>query len=61
MGALVYVGAGRMSAGELADILAARDRRLAPPTFSPDGLYLSAVEYPPAAGLPPQSPDFHFP
>lgn len=61
VGGLVYVGAGRMSPGELADILDARDRRLAPPTFSPDGLYLSAVEYPPAAGLPSLHPDFHFP
>ena len=61
VGALVYVGAGRMTPGALADVLVARDRRLAPPTFSPEGLYLTAVEYPPAAGLPSQNPAFLFP
>lgn len=52
VGALVYVGAGRQPAGWLAGLLAARDRRLAPPTFAPDGLYLTGVEYPPDRGLP---------
>lgn len=61
VGGLVYVGAGRLTPNALADILDARDRRRAPPTFSPEGLYLSAVEYPPAAGLPARRPDFHFP
>lgn len=55
VGALVYVGAGRGTPEWMAALLAGRDRRAAPPTFAPDGLYLSAVEYPPAAGLP--SPD----
>jgi tRNA pseudouridine38-40 synthase len=52
VGALVYIGAGRVGADCMAGLLAGRDRRLAPPTFAPDGLYLSAVEYPPALGLP---------
>ncbi len=61
VGALVYVGAGRETPEGLACILEARDRRRAPPTFAPDGLYLTAVEYPPAAGLPTQDPAPHFP
>lgn len=61
VGALVYVGAGRETPEGLAGILDACDRRCAPPTFAPDGLYLAAVEYPPAAGLPTQDPAPHFP
>ena len=45
VGCLVYVGKGKHSPGWMAEILAGRDRRLAAPTFSPDGLYLAAVEY----------------
>jgi len=52
VGALVYVGMGRETPEGFARLLAARDRRLAPPTFAPDGLYLAAVEYDPAWGLP---------
>jgi len=46
MGALVYVGSGRLAAPELAQLLTARDRRFAPPTYAPDGLYLAAIGYP---------------
>jgi len=53
VGALVYVGMGRQSPGWFAALLAARDRRLGAPTFSPDGLYLADVEYDPVWGLPP--------
>ncbi len=52
VGALVYVGAGRESPAWIGELLAARDRTLAAPTFMPDGLYLAAVEYDPALGLP---------
>ena len=52
VGALVYVGLGREPPGSLATLLAGRDRRLAPPTFAPDGLYLAAIDYDPAFGLP---------
>ena len=61
VGALVYVGAARGTPDGLAEILSTRDRRRAPPTFAPDGLYLAAVEYPAAAGLPSQDPAPHFP
>jgi len=46
MGAMVHVGQGRLSALAMRDLLACRDRRLAPPTYSPDGLYLAAIAYP---------------
>jgi tRNA pseudouridine38-40 synthase len=52
VGALVYVGAGKSPPSWIAELLAARDRRLAAPTFAPDGLYLAGVAYDPAFGLP---------
>ncbi len=57
IGALVYVGMGRHPAAWLAELLAARDRRLGAPTYAPDGLYLAGVEYDaqwalPSAGAP---------
>ena len=52
VGALVYVGMGKQPHAWIAELLAARDRRLAAPTFAPDGLYLAGVEYDPAFGLP---------
>jgi tRNA pseudouridine38-40 synthase len=45
VGALVEVGTGRQTATWISAVLAARDRALAAPTISPDGLYLSRVEY----------------
>jgi len=46
MGALVYVGLGRLAPSDMPRLLAARNRRLAPPTYAPDGLYLAAIGYP---------------
>lgn len=51
MGALVYVGSGRLSVAGFAELLAARSRLQAPPTFMPDGLYLTGVDYPPEWGV----------
>lgn len=45
VGALVYVGKGSFAPEWMADLMRARDRTQAPPTFSPDGLYLAGVEY----------------
>lgn len=45
VGALVEVGTGRRPAVWVSAVLAARDRALAAPTISPDGLYLARVEY----------------
>ena len=52
MGCLLAVGAGTRPVGWLADVLAARDRRLAAPTFSPDGLYFVGPYYDPTLALP---------
>lgn len=51
VGALVYVGCGKLSVDGFADLLAEKSRRRAPPTFMPDGLYLTGVDYPPEFGL----------
>jgi tRNA pseudouridine38-40 synthase len=52
VGSLVYVGAGKHPPGWIAELLASRDRTTAAPTFMPDGLYLDAIEYDAAFGLP---------
>lgn len=46
MGALVYVGMGRQPASWIEQLLQLKDRRLAAPTFSADGLYMVGVDYP---------------
>ena len=45
VGALVYVGKGAHPPDWIGELIDGRDRRLAAPTFSPSGLYLSGVEY----------------
>ncbi|MBV6303294.1 tRNA pseudouridine(38-40) synthase TruA [Candidimonas humi] len=55
IGALVYIGLGRQPADWMLDLLAQKDRRLAAPTFAPDGLYFAQVEYPARHGLPASS------
>ena len=45
-GCLAHVGRGEAAPDVVADLLAARDRTLAPPTAPPDGLYLTRVTYP---------------
>ncbi|WP_047236592.1 tRNA pseudouridine(38-40) synthase TruA [Chromobacterium subtsugae] len=54
VGALVYVGKGAMDADGMSALLAACDRTSAPPTFMPDGLYLTGVGYPEPFALPSQ-------
>jgi tRNA pseudouridine38-40 synthase len=51
-GLLIEVGSGLAPPRLAAEVLASRDRRVAPPTAAADGLYLRAVRYPPAFGLP---------
>ena len=51
VGALVYVGCGRLSVDGFADIFAARSRLNAPPTFMADGLYFTGADYPPERGI----------
>ncbi len=45
VGALVAVGGGREAPSWIQELLQARNRTLAAPTFSPDGLYLTGVGY----------------
>ncbi|HZZ93216.1 MAG TPA: tRNA pseudouridine(38-40) synthase TruA [Usitatibacter sp.] len=52
VGALVYVGCEREPRGWLKQLAARRDRREAAPTFMPDGLYLTRVQYDAAFALP---------
>lgn len=52
VGALVYVGLGREAPTWFVALLAACDRRLGAPTFAPDGLYLTGVDYGPQWALP---------
>jgi tRNA U38,U39,U40 pseudouridine synthase TruA len=51
-GLLIEVGSGLAQPEFAAELLAGRDRRRAPPTAPPDGLYLRAVHYPAAFDLP---------
>jgi tRNA pseudouridine38-40 synthase len=52
VGSLVYVGKGEHPEQWLAELIAARDRRLAAPTFAAEGLYLSLVRYEARWNLP---------
>lgn len=52
VGALVHVGRGAALPSWMRDLLEMRNRKLAPPTFSPDGLYLCGIEYPGLWALP---------
>lgn len=45
VGALVYVGNGKYPPSFIQSLLAHKDRTLSPPTFSPNGLYLTGVKY----------------
>ena len=52
VGALLYVGQGKLSPAAFAQLMQQRDRTLSPPTFMPDGLYFTGVEYEPNWQLP---------
>ncbi len=52
MGSLVQIGQGLLPPDAMAEVLAARDRDAAAPTFAPDGLYFLGPRYDPAWGLP---------
>jgi tRNA pseudouridine38-40 synthase len=56
MGCLLAVGRGQRAPAWMADVLAARDRDAAAPTFSPDGLYFLGPYYDAALGLPDRVP-----
>jgi len=52
VGSLVYIGKGNHPPEWMKQLLDAKDRSLAAPTFMPDGLYLSRVHYEAKWGLP---------
>ena len=52
MGCLVAVGTARNAPGWMTNVLAARDRDAAAPTFAPDGLYFVGPQYDGAHGIP---------
>jgi tRNA pseudouridine38-40 synthase len=45
MGALLYVAMGKQELGWIESLLALRDRTKAAPTFAPEGLYFTGVDY----------------
>ena len=58
MGCLVAIGSGKYPATWMADVLAAKNRDAAAPTFSPDGLYFLGPVYDPSFDLPTRTPAF---
>jgi tRNA pseudouridine38-40 synthase len=56
MGCLLLVGAGRRPPGWMAEVLAAKSRDAAAPTFPPDGLSFLGPYYDPAQGIPERVP-----
>jgi tRNA pseudouridine38-40 synthase len=60
MGCLVAVGQGMHRPDWMQQVLAAKDRDAAAPTFSPDGLYFLGPTYDAKWGLPAQTAPFDF-
>ncbi len=56
MGCLLAVGTGAQQPDWVREVLLARNRKVAAPTFSPHGLYFMGPTYDPAWGLPEQVP-----
>jgi tRNA pseudouridine38-40 synthase len=52
MGALITIGTGNQPPSYMAQLLAERDRTLAPPTFPPAGLYFLGPQYDPHLAIP---------
>ena len=57
VGALVTIGRGKHPPQWIGELLAARDRTRAAPTFAAEGLYLEAIRYESRWGLPQRRPD----
>jgi tRNA pseudouridine38-40 synthase len=58
MGCLLAIGQGRYPPDWLAEVVAARNRKVAAPTFSPDGLYFLGPVYEDHHGLPGRTPAY---
>ncbi|GAB3494703.1 tRNA pseudouridine(38-40) synthase TruA [Curvibacter fontanus] len=58
MGCLIVIGQGKQPPGWMAEVLAARSRDAAAPTFAPDGLYFLGPRYEARWGLPEHTPAY---
>jgi len=58
VGTLVYIGKGAHAPDWVDALLQMRDRRLAAPTFAPDGLYFRGPVYEPYWQLPEPMDEF---
>ncbi len=58
MGCLIAVGTGNRPPQWMADVLVAKSRDVAAPTFAPDGLYFLGPVYDPSWNLPDRTPAF---
>jgi tRNA pseudouridine38-40 synthase len=58
MGCLVQIGQGAKPPEWMAEVLVARDRKAAAPTFSPDGLYFLGPRYDAKWGMPERTPAY---
>ena len=58
MGCLIAIGQGKYPPQWILEVLAARDRDAAAPTFSPDGLYFLGPRYEAHWGLPDRTPAY---
>jgi len=52
VGSFIQIGIGKQSSQWMAEVLAAKDRSIAAPTFSPAGLYLAQITYPAELKIP---------
>ena len=52
VGTFLMIGTGKQSSGWMSEVLTAKDRRVAAPTFAPDGLYLVKIAYPDEFAIP---------
>ena len=58
MGCLIAIGSGKYPATWMAEVLQAKSRDAAAPTFSPDGLYFLGPVYDPSWNIPERTPAF---
>jgi tRNA pseudouridine38-40 synthase len=58
MGCLIVIGQGKQSPEWMAEVIAAKSRDAAAPTFMPDGLYFLGPRYDAKWGLPDRTPSF---
>jgi tRNA pseudouridine38-40 synthase len=58
MGCLITIGQKQQPPQWITQVLQARDRKVAAPTFSADGLYFLGPRYAPHWGLPDRTPAF---